>query len=335
MLRQQGRDLSLKQDQNTINYRNLYPYQKTVTDDDIKELELYGKTRSVEVTNLGRLSEESIERFYLDNLQKKSFQDRFIKACASFPLSERAQKRYDIEYGKTNFPEFQKLIATDLFSDLEKDIIAKLYLGDTNYKSFNILNDPMQYVRVVKPEMFIPSGTVVDVGCGNGQLIESLQKNLEINPKRLIGVDVSNSSGLLLDEAGIQYAIGTLPQVIETKSDLFKEKAQVLFLSYFIDRDIDQRSTFDAVCSVIQTEGYIILEGLFPVEPFDTTGAQYASKESLLTKGISVTDDISRIVDYFSEQSIELLNIVVAERLVFSIDSFEILPSIFLIFKKR
>jgi len=86
--------------------------------------------------------------------------------------------------------------------------------------------------------------------------------------------------------------------------------------------------------------GKIIFEGLLPALPIDPSGMAYSEGEGLVTKGISVEEDLRLIVENYYELAQKLdLKIVIEKifvsfRLVYSRDGFELLPSYFLTIKR-
>ena len=338
MYEQQGEDLSLdlKREENPTSSKTKFFNQLTISEDAFEQVAQYAREKGIKFFDLGKISKERIDSFYSENLPKLKIQKTLINACKNNTTETRAANRYDIEYGTTAYEPFVKAFEGSEVQGRQKRAIASLFREETNYSFYSALLDPVQYLRIITPEIFSVPGDIVDVGCGNGQLVDCLIKTMEIPPERLIGIDVSPASTFLVSDRKVRTATGSLPNVLSTSPEVFNETgASVLFLSYFIDRDIDQKGTFNSAASVLANNGSIILEGLFPVNPTDSTGARYATEESLITKGVSIADDIEQIRLNLEKNSIYLEKIVLGERLVFSMDLFEILPSIFLVFKKR
>ncbi|MEI7709421.1 MAG: hypothetical protein WCI76_01765, partial [bacterium] len=105
-----------------------------------------------------------------------------------------------------------------------------------------------------------------------------------------------------------------------------------VFLSYFVDRDCDQRATFEKTGKILQSGGHCILEGLFPCVLKDSNGVSYGTAN--VTRGINAMEDIELVVAEFAQLGISLGRTIISERLVYSMDGPEVLPSFILIFKK-
>jgi hypothetical protein len=245
-----------------------------------------------------------------------------------------ASTRYDFEYGTWNYPRFR---AAALQSSVSADLEGS-YRDECNYAFSAPILSLTGFLRIVGEDSLEGEGLVVDVACGNRQLIDFLQKDLGVDRKLLRGIDISPAAVALLRQDGIEGFTGDLQAATKNRSPapwLAAESTRLLFLSYFVDRDADQQGTFDASVSALCAGGRIVLEGLFPAKLTDSLGTMYASQQSrMVTVGDSATDDVKRVVEYFQSKGVTLERIAVGERLVYSLDGFELLPSLYLVLQK-
>lgn len=326
-----------------LSFRSKFPTHLCIPNEDIVALYDFTDREGFGFAYLGPISDANLERFYQENARKEKYAQA-LKSLVSAGSQDNdyAVSRYDIDYGTLQYDPFKTVLSrlSPETWDLEESNLEAAFFAATNYSFYSALIDPVVSPRIVDPSLFQKAKIILDVGCGNGQLLDFLHKDLGVPKDRLQGIDISNASISLLKQSGYSVTLGSLPQVAEKQGqDFLADKSiGIMFLSYFIDRDADQRATFNSVIRKLEPGGAIILEGLFPVRPVDSLGGVYSTEERLITRGQSVSDDVERLVQYFNDNSngaIKLQKIVVGERLVYSLDGFEILPSVFLCFRRE
>lgn len=170
-----------------------------------------------------------------------------------------------------------------------------------------------------------PDKKILDVGAGNGTLLRKLIK-LGIAREQLTGVDISGKAVERIRETGARAFHGTVSAVTDSGYG-------TVFLSYFVDRDSDQRGTFERTTELLTPSGVVVLEGLFPCVLSDSNGVSYGTAN--VTKGNDALEDIQLVVTDFVRLGITLQKVVVGQRLVYSLDGPEVLPFYILIFKKN
>jgi len=164
---------------------------------------------------------------------------------------------------------------------------------------------------------------ILDVGAGNGTLLKHLVL-LGFPPHHLTGVDISQKAARRIRETGCRAMHGTLARI----SGQFDS----IFLSYFVDRDADQRGTFEKGSELLAPGGTLVLEGLFPCVLSDSSGVSYGTPN--VTRGISAEEDIELVVAEFGRLGMKVSRIAADERFVYSLDGPEVLPSYTLVFRK-
>ena len=105
-----------------------------------------------------------------------------------------------------------------------------------------------------------------------------------------------------------------------------------IFLSYFVDRDSNQRGTFEKSVGLLREGGTLVLEGLFPCVLSDSSGISYGMPN--VTRGVSAEEDIELVSSELRRLGMKVPRIVAAERFVYSLDGPEVLSSHTLIFEK-
>lgn len=165
----------------------------------------------------------------------------------------------------------------------------------------------------------------IDVGCGNGALLKELGI-LGFHSENLTGIDISPKAIERVRESGFYGYCGHL-------QDKSFSGIELMFLSYFIDRDSDQIGTLQAAAKKLLTGGVLALEGLFPCVLADSNGVSYGTAN--VTKGNNAAEDISLVITTCQELGLQLQKIVCGNRFVYSLDGFEELPSYILVFKKQ
>jgi len=172
--------------------------------------------------------------------------------------------------------------------------------------------------------------SIVDVGAGSGETLKFFASRLRVPPQQLYGVDVSGVSVSLLKNEGFNGSVGRLESVGYPAGSF-----DLTFLSYFIDYDLDQASTFKEAIRVTKPGGLIVIEGLFPVRPPAELVAFMRSPA--VTRGQKHWEDILLVSEWFKQREfpgvrIRLARIAVGERYVYSRFGFKKLPSYFLAF---
>ncbi|MDP3965758.1 MAG: class I SAM-dependent methyltransferase [bacterium] len=221
--------------------------------------------------------------------------------------NEAITAMYDVEYGGVNRPNYMYLNALLFRQEFEKIT--------------GITADEVKNLKII------------DVGAGSNELLRYLHAEFEVQSNQLFGSDLSAVSKEIILKDGFQGHAGRIEQLhfLENNFDL-------VFLSYFIDFDTDQRKTFEEVVKITRPGGKIILEGKFPSNP---SGLSEADKGQInfITKGVEATEDIELVCRAFEEiakaqdkkSSVE--RIVKSERHVFSRYGLCKLPSYFLVIK--
>ncbi|HYV33232.1 MAG TPA: class I SAM-dependent methyltransferase [Candidatus Limnocylindria bacterium] len=166
---------------------------------------------------------------------------------------------------------------------------------------------------------------VLEVGAGNGELLLALRR--WYIGQRISAVETSEVAVKRIRKLGFAAYQGRLENL-----SLSRDFYDLLFLSYFVDRDQDQRGTFITSVGLLKKGGTLVLEGLFPCVLADSNGISYG--QANVTKGDDAVEDISLVVNEFESLGASLHRVVVGQRLVCSLDGAEVLPSYTLVFKK-
>lgn len=119
-----------------------------------------------------------------------------------------------------------------------------------------------------------------------------------------------------------------------------EDKFDRIFMSYFIDRDPNQKWSFDSAIDKLSPQWWkIIFEGLLPCHPYDSRWMCYGEEENMITKWKSISDDTNLIIEYMKNKSLEkwyrISDIIVSQwyRFVSSAKDWpEILPSTYITF---
>jgi len=162
-----------------------------------------------------------------------------------------------------------------------------------------------------------PSEKILDVGAGNGTLLKKLIKR-SLFPSQLVGVDISRKAVERIRETGARVFHGTISAVKDGEFG-------TIFLSYFVDRDSDQRGTFVKSAEILIPGGLVILEGCFPCEL--TSPAGFKNGVANVTQGRDAEEDIQLVIAEFAKLGLTLKDRWDGQRFVYSLDGPEILPS--------
>lgn len=315
-----------------------------LSEGDRDDLSRLARRFGADFIELRPISAAAERRFVDGNFAKLEFLPTLKEICVRGG-GDPGVRRYNVEYGTFDDREaFEFQIALREACGGQSALLARaeeIFRTTPNYGFVSPLTDRASASMIIDFRRIQSSGRVVDVGCGNGELLTLLKRACHLNPNDCLGIDTSApSASLVRNVLGLPAVCGSLPEVMRTSSGppvLELGSVGALFLSYFIDRDSDQRGTLDVAAQLVSSAGQIILEGLFPVKPFDSMGVRYADEATLLTAGESAGDDVRRVVEYMATRDgarLTLSKIAVGERLVYSLDGFERLPSISLVFEK-
>ena len=268
----------------------------------------------------------------------------------SLTSDEAVEKRYDIEYSSFNkvapllakkYAQDTKVGRTNIFYFLNKKfnsirltVLHALFFkrGDeSTYMFVNALLSPVGFELVTGvPVAEIKKQRIFDVGTGSGELLRFLE-NQGVPKSSLHGSDISPASVACITKDGFTAHLGR----IETFEDQ-AQKNDIVFLSYFIDYDTNQRTTFEKAIAMTATGGKIILEGKLPCQPVNLFLKD--QKKNFITKGVSAAEDIALICNAFIEigeeqkRNVTVARVVSGKRYVYSSIGFRKLASYFLVF---
>ncbi len=227
------------------------------------------------------------------------------KALRTLPIAGPAA-RYDLEYSSA--------------TELAELTGVRCQFEGTHYWFWSPVLD-----EIFLQEFVIPDKKIIDVGAGNGALIKELI-SLGCQPECLSGVDISRRAVSRIKETGARAFHGSLSGIPTG------EKWDVIFLSYFVDRDNDQRGTFETAVRILADGGVIVLEGLFPCVLQDSMGTSYGTQN--VTFGEDAEEDIRLVTAEFARLGMKLQKRNDGERYVYSMDGPETLPSKTLVFSR-
>jgi len=309
--------------------------------DEFPGIEKICKELGAELVNLGELSPEKLREFYFANRGKELLKPILRQAAKDPSLLDcisASEARYEIEYGTWQSSAFQALVSK--YCQDKPSVLdwAQASFYDLPNYAFTSPILEAQTARLLIDPQVLKKGMVVDVGSGNGQLLRFLVQEFGIAASQCMGIDIAPSAMSLIQAIGAKGVTGTLPLVrlLGDQNGLAPESSGTLFLSYFVDRDNNQCATFEQASRVLLPGGQIILEGLLPVKMQDSLGTDYSEGGGPpITPGISAAGDIEAISNFFSARACKLTKVVLGERLVYSLDGFERLPSIFMVFRKE
>lgn len=255
--------------------------------------------------------------------------DGHIRNLAKLELSdnEYVSHVYDIEY--TDMGDLKLLTNKPKTNGVSPEMLIKLK-GKCHYGFLNALLLPDGLTRISGYTITeLEKMKICDVGSGSGELEEHLL-SLGVPPTQVYSVDISPASVERQKRLGINAYEGTI-NVLPTT-----EKFDLIFLSYFIDYDIDQLTTFASAIKHANHGAKIILEGLLPARPPEHVVQQL---NTTVTCGNFAFEDASLITQAFENLSREvtrtakLERLVIGVRYVYSRIGFFCLPSYFLVFK--
>ncbi len=284
-----------------------------------------------EFVDFGEISPERLAQFHSQYAPRLGHLHLLRKAYQELG-HHNAVERYEFEYGTSAWENL--LLAVLSVSDGRANRAElEAAFREPNYGFWCPLEDRRMFEQIVGP-LALSEGRVVDVGCGFGALLFRIKEMLGLEPAVLFGLDISAPAIQLLNGKGVEGKAETLSQA-HSQGFLGPRVARLVCLSYFVDRDDNQRGTFEAAAAITMPRGKIVVDGLFPVKPEDSLGTRYDGDSSRsITRGESAEDDIARIVQFMATLGCALERICTGERLVWSMDGFELLSSTYLVFKR-
>ncbi|MEI7709138.1 MAG: class I SAM-dependent methyltransferase [bacterium] len=231
-------------------------------------------------------------------------------------------------------PELQELYRS---SNVTNSTVSNIYnieysenkLNTCNYKFLNALLLENGFSKIVgMPCENLQGKKILDVGAGSGEL-ESFLLSKGCNPKDITTTDVSEKSCKKISALGISTLVGRLENL-----NFSENYFDVIFLSYFIDYDVDQVSTFLTTSKILKSDGKIIFEGLLPCQPVLKIEQD---KNKFITKGKSLLDDIKNIVNFFKQnaEGIYIQGMYLGSRFIHNRNGIVKLNSCFLVFIKK
>lgn len=195
---------------------------------------------------------------------------------------------------------------------------------------------------------------ILEAGSGNGQLLKKIleleydssmpdsemvvhhRTSKTCDVRDLAAFEISMQSVRETRCRGIESFGGRLRPI---EGVIKESKIDLIFLSYFIDRDSDQRETLTTAAVLLRKQdgfyraGRLVLEGLFPCVMTDSNGVNYGTAN--VTRGNDAIEDIQLVVAELLQHDVSLERVLVGQRLVYSLDGPEVLPSYILVFKKN
>lgn len=169
---------------------------------------------------------------------------------------------------------------------------------------------------------------VLDVGAGSNEFLRFCNDEFNFDTKNLYGIDPSRESVDIINADGFQGKQGVLT------ADCFESHSfDLIYLSYFIDYDLDQMGTFTVAKQLLRSGGTIILEGWFPVRQFGLLPSDI-SNHTYVTRGRSAIEDLELVINAFElDAQVHCVRVVRGERHVYSHYGHSLLPSYSLVFK--
>ena len=229
--------------------------------------------------------------------------------------------------------QLQQLYRSNNITNLTISDIYNIEYGQNtqntcDYKFLNVLlfGNGFSKISGIDPKNLLGK-KILDVGAGSGELEEFLLSK-GCNPKDITATDVSEESCKKISKLGISALVGRLED-LNFEPNYF----DVIFLSYFIDYDTDQISTFRTTSKILKSGGKIIFEGLLPSQPVLKI---QQDKNKFITKGQSLLEDIKNIVNFLKQnsQDIYLEGIYLGSRFIHNRNGIVKLNSCFLVFLK-
>jgi SAM-dependent methyltransferase len=218
---------------------------------------------------------------------------------------EAISKMYDAVYGEADRPHYR-------------------------YSSALLTLAGLEYVTGY-PSASLKQFKIIDIGAGGAQLLCFLLDTAEVPKEQLSGCDISRESSELIKREGFHGYCGRVENIQFPKNNF-----DLVFLSYFIDYDMNQEATFKEAVAIAKSGGKIILEGLFPCRPFGVLDND-KEKHVFVTKGKSAAGDIARVVEAFQsfaakqEKKILIEKLIAGWRYIYNDRGMNKLPSYFIV----
>lgn len=220
---------------------------------------------------------------------------------------EAISRMYDIEYGGIDEPHYA-------------------YLNALLYKSSfeHVTGYSLEEVKKLK---------IIDVGAGSNELLRYCHTEFGVPSDQLYGSDISLASKDIIEKDGFHGYVGRIENLALPDNNF-----DAVFLTYFIDYDTDQRTTFENALKIIRFGGRIILEGLFPCKPFGLLDTD-KEKHTFITKGNNAPEDLSLVCSAFINIGREQNKKIIVEKIVrgwrytYSHYGLNKLPSYFIVLK--
>jgi SAM-dependent methyltransferase len=174
---------------------------------------------------------------------------------------------------------------------------------------------------------------ILDVGAGSNEFLRFCSQDLGFRKEDLYGLDVSPASVDLITKEGFPGHLGRL-ETLDTPSNFF----DLVYLSYFIDYDTNQRATFTAAERLVSPGGLIVMEGCLPARPFAL--AKDSANLEFITTGDAASKDAERIIRALEEIALAHGHRLIPEKIVhgtrhvYSHYGLNKLPSWFIVLRK-
>ncbi len=162
-------------------------------------------------------------------------------------------------------------------------------------------------------ESLIGKAKIIDIGAGSNELLRFIHDEFLTPSSNLYGSDISPESAAIIKSDGFNASVGRIENL-----NFSENYFDIVFLSYFIDYDTDQFSTFKETTRIVNTGGKIVLEGYFPSRPRGLLKEDIKNEHLFVTKGRSASEDISLVCSAFIDMGKEQGKHVCVERIVSS-----------------
>ena len=246
-----------------------------------------------EIHTLKRISSSFSCSFeYLDPASLSLFKPKYIELRHASRRKEaerrNIQKRFVTMRGKTKNPD---------------GIIQEMYeieYAMPNNSHYAFLNALLSTEGLEKLTGFpidqLRQRQILDVGTGSGELIRFLLSQ-RVPPAHLGGTDIAHASIEAMENMGVRGYQGRLEDL-----SIPAHSIDLLFLSYFIDYDTNQKETLNSAIKLMRTGGTIVFEGLLPC----IVGGGQTQRDHIerrITRGRSLGEDTTLICQAFVDQA--------------------------------
>jgi tRNA (mo5U34)-methyltransferase len=207
--------------------------------------------------NIQQLIDERKKSFFFKNLiHRKTLLDAYLKKHSDTPVKVTINDTISIKGLNGDKEDKELLELLEAMKPWRKGPFEFFnYFVDTEWKSFIKYN-------IIKPYLDIENKTVIDVGCNNGYY---LFKMLELNPRRLIGIDPSSICNLKFEfanafiKSSIEYymlGIEHMPQFVKYR----KIKVDMILCLGVLYHRSDPIGSLKALSNAIKKGGTLILD---------------------------------------------------------------------------